>query len=74
MLQTLTFCPGLCCHSRNKWLLLTYDGYYDLMQVSYPGWTKGCALVGLTVGLFSVGWAFLGRPELAGDLADRCVV
>ncbi|KAF5827487.1 hypothetical protein DUNSADRAFT_561 [Dunaliella salina] len=40
-------------------------------QGSYPGWTKICALVGLSMGLFSVGWAFLGRPELGGDLAAR---
>jgi len=40
-------------------------------QASYPNWTNACALIGLSVGLFSVGWALLGRPELAGDLQER---
>uniref|UniRef100_A0A7S3VQV0 SnoaL-like domain-containing protein n=1 Tax=Dunaliella tertiolecta TaxID=3047 RepID=A0A7S3VQV0_DUNTE len=65
------FIPFLALRAAPEPETASGSGTSSNQQVSYPGWTKGCALVGLTVGLFSVGWAFLGRPELAGDLADR---
>jgi hypothetical protein len=38
---------------------------------AYPSWTKATAVLGLTMGLFSMWWAVGGRPEDGGDLAAR---
>lgn len=36
-----------------------------------PSWSGAIGAAGAAVGLFSIAWAFVGRPELGGDLADR---